>query len=106
MLENGVVVKILYGIKERSKGKGIDSETRDIAAMLEERFSKYRNFHMEETNSHGKMLLCDNRFYLMTSYNFLSFAGNYNQAHTRGETGIRSENERNIEELREEYFMF
>ena len=106
LLENGVVVKILYGIKERSKGKGIDSETRDVAAMLEERFSKYRNFHMEETNSHGKMLLCDNRFYLMTSYNFLSFAGNYSQAHTRGETGIRSENERNIEELREEYFMF
>ena len=106
LLENGVVVKILYGIKERSKGKGIDSETKDVATMLEERFSKYRNFHIEETNSHGKMLLCDNRFYLMTSYNFLSFAGNYNQAYTRGETGICSENERNIEELREEYFMF
>ena len=47
-----------------------------------------------------------NRFYIMTSYNFLSFSGDYRRAHTRGETGICSENERNIEELRKEYFMF
>ena len=106
LLENGVVVKILYGIQERSKGKGVDQETKDVAAVMEARFSKFRNFHLEETNSHGKMLLCDNRFYIMTSYNFLSFSGDYRRAHTRGETGICSENERNIEELRKEYFMF
>ena len=106
LLEKGVVVKILYGIKERSRGKRIDQETLDVAAVMAERFSKYRNFHIEETNSHGKMLLCDNRFYLMTSYNFLSFSGDYKQAYTRGETGICSTNERNIEELRAEYFMF
>ena len=106
LLENGVVVKILYGIQERSKGKGVDQETKDVAAVMEARFSKFRNFHLEETNSHGKMLLCDNRFYIMTSYNFLSFSGDYRRAHTRGETGICSENERNIEDLRKEYFMF
>lgn len=106
LLEAGVVVKILYGIQERSRGKGVDQETKDIAEIMASRFSRYRNFHMEETNSHGKMLICDNRFYLMTSYNFLSFSGDYKQAYTRGETGIYSENERNIEELREEYFMF
>ncbi len=106
LLEAGVVVKILYGIQEWSKGNGVDQKTKDVAKDMEQRFSKYRNFHMEETNSHGKMLLCDNRFYLMASYNFLSFAGDYRRAHTRGETGICSENVRNIEELRGEYFMF
>ena len=106
LLENGVVVKILYGIQERSKGMGVDQETKDVATIMAERFSKYRTFHMEETNSHGKMLLCDNRFYIMTSYNFLSFSGDYQRAHTRGETGIYSESVKNIEELRAEYFMF
>lgn len=106
LLERGVVVKILYGIKERSKGKSVDEKTKDVAIVMEKRFSKYKNFHLEETNSHGKMLLCDDSFYIITSYNFLSFSGNYKQKHTRGEVGICSENQMDIESIRMEYFMF
>lgn len=106
LVQAGVIVKILYGIQERSKGRGVDPDTQEIAQRLRKRYGKYDNFHMKETNSHGKMLLCDDRFFLMTSFNFLSFSGDYTRKNTRGETGICSEDKRNIDELRKKYFSF
>lgn len=108
LLSKNVVVKIRYGIGADGNGQSVkrDENTQKIARDLKQRFGKYANFKMEKNNSHAKLLICDDKFYVITSYNFLSFNGDYSSSDTRGEIGEFSDHRENIIEYRKEYFSF
>lgn len=74
-LARGTEVFIGYGLA----GEGQQREgERDKAAIraLEELSSKNARFHLSYFgDTHAKMLLCDRKFVIVTSFNWLSFAG-------------------------------
>ena len=108
LLQKGVVVKIRYGI-----GQGVGSGSQDrnnkteiIAQELIERFSKYKNFHIYKDNSHAKLYMCDDEFYVLSSFNILSYDGGLNGKDKRGELGEYSTNKKMIDAYRNKYFFF
>lgn len=106
-LQKNVTIKILYGINganDSYKERLNTSET--IATELSHRFKRYdKLFKIQKDNTHEKILLCDERFYMVGSFNLLSFAGNF-RANTRREIMLYSENPELIKKLRETYFHF
>ena len=110
LLSKGVIVKIRYGIEQ--DGYKLSKDSRDttsdnIADQLRERFKQYSNFKIQRNNSHAKLMICDNNYYIITSFNFLSFKGEYKKNQkTRGEIGEYSISQDNIIEYRQEYFNF
>ena len=80
LLINGVTVKIRYGFQDNndtSNGNGRYNKTEKIANKLRERFGKYPKFAMFRDNSHAKLFICDDEYYVISSFNILSFDGNY-----------------------------
>lgn len=83
-LQREVLVKIAYGI-------GGDSEERNAKSMamisyMQEHFKSFGSlFRVKHQNSHAKLLICDTKFYIIGSYNFLSFYGNYGNETTQEE---------------------
>lgn len=118
LLKKGGVIKIIYGIEENSsimnlkKGnnannKNINSDR--IAEKLRERFKGYGDrFKIKKVNSHNKLLICDEQYYMETSFNLLSFSGEYdkNSKDTRDEGATYSTNIEVIKDLRSRYFDF
>lgn len=78
-LDRGVELWIAYGIKPeggyRSKAKGEgDREAERKLRRLEEDYPQL--FHMVRLgDTHAKVLVCDSRFSIVTSFNWLSFRG-------------------------------
>jgi len=105
-------IKIVYGIEEnsynfKSDNKNLNSDR--IAQRLKEKFDIYGDkFKIKKVNSHNKLLICDESYYLETSFNLLSFAGEYdeNSKDTRGEGATYSTNLEVIQDLRNRYFNF
>ena len=102
-MARGVKINIVYGIGDgdnRHKGKGDKKKnddrnikTEDMAKRLRKEFAAYGDlFIMRRSNTHGKLLICDNRYYVIGSFNFLSFAGDYSGDDKRDEIGDYSEN--------------
>ena len=60
----------------------------------------------KKINTHEKILLCDDKYVLIGSYNLLSFNGDYKGDDLRSECMQYQENKKHIEELRKEYFDF
>ncbi|MCX8047513.1 MAG: phospholipase D-like domain-containing protein [Anoxybacillus gonensis] len=106
-LERGVTIKILYGINDTSIGNSSRSDQSDeVAEKLRRRYAVYGDrFRIMRKNTHYKLLICDEAFYVQGSYNFLSFKGEYDE-HTREEGAQYSENAADIRELRNMYFSF
>lgn len=114
VLGRGVSIRIVYGIGELSSnkqnGKADDfrnKRTEEIAAELRKKFSCYgKRFIMQRSNTHGKLLICDDFFYVIGSFNFLSFDGNYAGQDTREELGDYSENKEMISLYKKRHFAF
>ncbi|EKQ58048.1 MULTISPECIES: hypothetical protein [unclassified Clostridium] len=121
MMENllikGGIIKIIYGIEENSsiyhikkdnnRNKNMNSDR--IAEKLKEKFKAYGdNFKIKKVNSHNKLLICDERYYMETSFNLLSFSGEYdeNSKDVRDEGATYSTNIEVIKDLRNRYFNF
>jgi phosphatidylserine/phosphatidylglycerophosphate/cardiolipin synthase-like enzyme len=110
-LRKGVKVKILYGIgknensdNEISKSRGKRSE--EIAQKLEQDFQIYgHTFKIKKRDTHSKILICDNKFAIIGSYNFLSFSGEY-EKDTRDEIAAVTTDLRTINKLRTQEFDF
>lgn len=84
-LERGVVIKIIYGIGNKDDNRSKRSD--NIAYKLKRRFNHYGDrVLIKKSNTHIKMLLCDNKYMMMGSYNFLSFRGDYQGDDLRKET--------------------
>lgn len=105
-------IKIVYGIEENSYNFKMDNKNTNsdrIAQKLKERFAIYGDkFAIKKVNSHHKLLICDESYYLETSFNLLSFAGEYdvNSRDTRGEGATYSTNLEVIKDLKNRYFNF
>ncbi len=75
-LSRGVKIKITYGI-------GVDSEddrqktSEKTVEMLKTRFSGTELLKFKKGNTHIKYLICDDKYMMCGSYNFLSFAADY-----------------------------
>ncbi|NRT71277.1 hypothetical protein [Clostridium beijerinckii] len=118
LLSRGGSIKIIYGIEENSSIYHIkkDSSNRSknrnsdiIAERLKDRFKYYgENFKIKKVNSHNKLLICDEQYYMETSFNLLSFSGEYdeNSKDIRDEGATYSTNIEVIKDLRNRYFDF
>lgn len=105
ILIRNVKLKIIYGI-------GLDNDIRNqksdqVACKLKKRFRKYGDlFKIKKSNTHYKLLLCDDKFAISGSFNFLSFKGEYDKDDNRDEGAEFIIDKENIEEKREFYFKF
>ena len=101
LLERNVTIKIFYGIGEENSDENF--WTRKTADKFRKIFGEYPNFHMRRTDTHAKIFLCDDKFFVLSSYNVLSKDG---ERYTFGEAGLRSNNIEMIAHHRKEYFNF
>jgi hypothetical protein len=79
LLSRGVQTYIGYGIADEQKTK---ARAQDVAAIEELRKLKdrYSNFHfLRFSNTHAKVLIKDHEFYVITSFNWLSYKGDPNR---------------------------
>lgn len=108
LLKRGVTIKILYGIGDMTPETANDrnKKTLDVARQLQERFSDYPNFKMKCIDTHEKLFICDEKFYVNSSMNILSFSGDYSGTDKREEGGEASNNVKLIREYRRILFDF
>ncbi|MBB5356528.1 uncharacterized protein (DUF697 family) [Anoxybacillus mongoliensis] len=107
-LARGVTIKILYGINDLSANdfSKRSDQSDEVAEKLRRRYALYGDrFRIVRKNTHYKLLICDEAFYVQGSYNFLSFKGEYDE-NTREEGAQYSENIEDIRQLRSMYFSF
>jgi len=83
-LSRGVSIKIVYGIGNGSDDRTIQSD--NVVELLREKFSYYgHKLSFKKDNTHIKLVLCDNKFMMMGSFNFLSFSSDYSDEGERSE---------------------
>lgn len=111
LLIRGASIKIIYGIENKVYSsadiKSINSDK--IVQKLKDKFSIFGDkFKIKKVNSHNKLLICDESYYIETSFNLLSFAGEYdeNSKDIRDEGATYSTNLAVIKDLRDRYFNF
>ena len=108
LLKAGVKVKIRYGIGEEGEKKKNQKDdwkqrrSEEIAKELKQAFQKYRLFSMFRDNAHAKLFICDDEYYVITSFNVLSY--HPRKKDTRREIGEMSRNLENLREYRQMYF--
>ncbi|HYW20996.1 MAG TPA: phospholipase D-like domain-containing protein [Nodularia sp. (in: cyanobacteria)] len=93
-LKRKIQVYIFYGIKSSSQ----QNDLRSIK-NLEELSTQYKNLRFEKVkNTHRKILVCDHKFGIVTSFNFLSFRADPNLTY-RDELGVIIRDSVTIEDL-------
>ncbi len=108
----GVTIKILYGIgdlsgsDEKAPGKDKSDKTRKTAGKIRRGIYYKNRLHMKRGNEHSKLILCDDAYYIITSFNPLSFRGDYTGRDQRGEIGEISCDKENLQVYRQKYFDF
>ena len=103
-LKRGIKIKIIYGI-EASNNESRYKQTEKVAKMLRGEFAKFgKLFEMKRNNTHGKLLICDSWYYIIGSFNFLSFTGDYTGDDVRNEIGEYSENKDMLEFYARKWF--
>lgn len=89
-----VKVYIIYGIK----GSNSQNDSQSIK-QLNNLEANYKNLKFKRTeNSHRKQIICDDKFAIVTSFNFLSFRADPNLTY-RDELGVILRDKQTIEDL-------
>lgn len=103
---NNFEVKVLYGYKDSSN----DSLDNSRKCITEYKKKLGNNFQSKETNTHVKLIICDDECYMIGSMNYLSFSGddyyknNYEDDKVRHEVASFSFDGTSLQELKEAYF--
>ncbi|WP_287279192.1 MULTISPECIES: phospholipase D-like domain-containing protein [unclassified Okeania] len=93
-LRRKVKVYIIYGIK----GSNSQNDDKSIK-QLENLKANHKNILFDKTeNSHRKQIICDDKFVIVTSFNFLSFRADPNLTY-RDELGVIIRDKQTIEDL-------
>lgn len=96
-LQKGIKVSIKYGLKPRNRFEKapIDPESK----MLFDKWDKsYPNFKANTDDNHSKILICDDEFMIIGSFNWLSFGGLADKdGDIRGETSSVVKNKDSIQ---------
>lgn len=81
-VKRGINVTIKYGMKPRNRfdKAGIDEDSKKFFNSLDKQM-----FRLIKTDDHSKIVICDENFMIMGSFNWLSFGGG-NEKDVRGET--------------------
>lgn len=110
LLEKGVTIKIRYGIGDLSANainqKNRNDYTAETIKALKKEFKLYPNFKVYKDNSHAKLFICDDDYYVISSFNILSFSGDYKGLDQRRELGELSHNKELLNAYRNHYFNF
>lgn len=94
-LNRGVKVTIGYGIGKKDLSE--KEQDRRARESLEALATSFENFHLvRKGNTHAKVLLVDDKFFVTTSFNWLSFRGDPNQP-MREEEGTMVEDAKAVE---------
>ena len=103
LLNKGVNLKISYGIEnsQYENAKQRNDKTDDFVQKLNIEHKNYKNFHTQKFSSHGKLFICDEDWYIITSMNPLSNDGTLWE-----EIGELSYNKENLRAYRKYYFNF
>ena len=98
-VKRGVKVTIKYGMKPRNRfdKAGIDEASKKFFSSLDKQL-----FRAIETNDHSKVVICDEDFMIMGSFNWLSFGGG-NEKDARGETSSINMNKGEIKKQIEKF---
>ena len=100
LLKKGVKVRIIYGIGNKNEldENYRNKNTDNIANKLRNMGKPYKNlFKISHGKTHEKLLICDRKYYINGSFNFLSYSGEFENKF-RNEGSTYSENIRLIEE--------
>ncbi|WP_104713793.1 phospholipase D-like domain-containing protein [Helicobacter cetorum] len=85
-LNRGVHITIHYGMKNQIKGKeDMQEGAKTILENIQKQYSTLQ-IYKNEISDHSKIIICDKKWMVMGSYNWLSFLGK----DKRGETGMFS----------------
>jgi PLD-like domain len=96
-LKRKIKVYIFYGMKQKS-GWGQQNDTAAIKELNNLAYN-YNNFDFKEVqNTHRKIIVCDNNFGIVTSFNFLSFRADPNLTY-RDELGVILRDKDTVESL-------
>lgn len=95
-LEKGIKITIKYGMQKRSE-KDKQEIDEEALTYLNELKAKYPNFSLKHDYDHSKILICDDEFMIVGSFNWLSFGGeNKGGEALRGETSTIIKNKDSI----------
>ena len=83
-ISRGVKIKIKYGIGTDSSDVR-QKTSEDTVEMLKSRFSGTNLLEFKKGNTHIKYLICDDKYMMCGSYNFLSFTADYEDTDERDE---------------------
>lgn len=105
-------IRVLYGICDYSNNPQKKKKNLETLKDTKENIEKYKNvlgdnFLAKETNTHVKLLICDDEMYMLGSMNLLSFSGNYDKQNgekLHHEVSIISDNVAMLTSLKEAYF--
>jgi len=111
-LKRGVDVKIVYGIGTENGYKTSDNRSvtsKEVASDLKRKWLKKSypgKIKLHVSNTHFKLLMCDETFLVIGSYNFLSNQGKFGEAGSWHEAGEYAEDKDRICQLKEIHFSF
>lgn len=111
-LKRGVDVKIVYGIGTDKGYKATDNRaitSKKVAKDLKRKWLKKGypgKIKLRVSNTHFKLLMCDEIFLVIGSYNFLSNQGKFGEAGSWHEAGEYAEDKDRIRQLKEIHFSF
>ncbi len=106
-INRGVKIKIIYGLNSDDNEYNLMRSIRSdkIASLLVKKFSNHKDlFFIRRMNIHYKLVLCDEKYKLEGSYNYLSFTGDYEDETTRIEGSPFGRDLKEIRYLRKKYF--
>ena len=106
-LNRGVKIKIIYGLDSDDNEYNLSRSARSdqTASLLVKKFSKHKGlFFVKRANIHYKLVICDEKYKLEGSYNYLSFTGDYEDDSTRIEGSPFGRDSKEIRYLRNKYF--
>ena len=98
-VKRGINVTIKYGMKPRNRfdKAGIDEDSKKFFNSLDKQI-----FRLIKTDDHSKIVICDEDFMIMGSFNWLSFGGG-NEKDARGETSSINMNKGEIKKQIEKF---
>ena len=99
LVNRGAIIKIVYGIKKDDHRLGNTENT--IESIKSFCGKNAKNILVKYYESHSKLIICDDKYYIITSCNPLSHKGNQ-----WNEIGEKSVNIDNLKKYRKRYFNF
>lgn len=106
-INRGVIIRIVYGIGNFTSDSESGSNNRNDRTdkIMKEFYEQYKEsncFKIRKDNTHIKLLICDDSYYVQGSFNFLSYDG----SDDRNELAQYSEDKKLLTTLKETYFNF